>query len=91
MKIRHAWCTDNAGTPLCDENVKRFISVRPSENQMEFNEMKYYTIMTFSIELELKKAKYHMKFHIFKSCGKLLLLKNVSTFELFKKIIPLPV
>ena len=49
MKIRHAWCTDNAGTPLCDENVKRFISVRPSENQLRFNEMKYYNFIHFGM------------------------------------------
>ena len=49
MKIRHAWCTDNAGTPLCDKNVKRFISVRPSENQLRFNEMKYYNFIHFGM------------------------------------------
>lgn len=57
--------------------------------KFSFNEMKYYTVITFSIELELKKAKYHTKFHIFKSCSKLLLLKNVSiSLNYLRKLSP---
>lgn len=49
MKIRHAWCTDNGGVPLYDDDVKRYIAVRPSERQIKFNEMKYYNFIHFGM------------------------------------------
>ena len=45
MKINHAWCTDNAGAPLSDNEVKKYIAVRPSERHLKFNEMKYYNFI----------------------------------------------
>ena len=49
MKIRHAWCTDNGGIPLINDEIKRYIAVRPSERQLIFNEMKYYNFIHFGI------------------------------------------
>ncbi len=49
MKIRHAWCTDNGGVPLINDEIKRYIAVRPSERQLAFNEMKYYNFIHFGI------------------------------------------
>ena len=49
MKFRHAWCTDNNGVPLNNDDVKRYISVRPSENQLRFHEMKYYNFIHFGM------------------------------------------
>ena len=49
MKIRHAWCTDNGGVPLFDNDVKKYISARPSPRQIKFNEMKYYNFIHFGV------------------------------------------
>lgn len=49
MKIRHAWCTDNGGVPLLNDEIKRYISVRPSDRQLAFNEMKYYNFIHFGM------------------------------------------
>lgn len=49
MKINHAWCTDNAGAPLSDNEVKKYIAVRPSERHLKFNEMKYYNFIHFGM------------------------------------------
>ncbi len=48
-KIHHAWCIDNGGVPVTDNDVKRFLSVRPSERQLKWNEMKYYNFIHFGI------------------------------------------
>ncbi len=49
MKIKNAWCTGNNGFPVYDEEVKRYISVRPSERQLAFNRMKYYNFIHFGV------------------------------------------
>ena len=49
MKFRHAWCTDNNGAPLINDEIKRYIAVRPSERQLAFNEMKYYNFIHFGV------------------------------------------
>lgn len=49
MKIRHAWCIDNNGLPVIDEEVKRYLAVRPSERQLIWNEMKYYNFIHFGM------------------------------------------
>ncbi len=49
MKFRHAWCTDNGGAPLLNDEIKRYIAVRPSERQLKFNEMRYYNFIHFGI------------------------------------------
>lgn len=48
-KINHAWCIDNGGEPLIDEEIKKYISVRPSERQLMWNNMKYYNFIHFGI------------------------------------------
>ena len=48
-KIRHAWCIDNNGVPVMDEEVKRYLSVRPSPRQLAWNEMKYYNFIHFGV------------------------------------------
>ncbi len=49
MKYSHAWCTDNGGVPLYNEEIKRYISVRPSPVQLKFDEMRYYNFIHFGI------------------------------------------
>ncbi len=49
MNYRHAWCTDNGGVPLYNDEVKRYISVRPSKIQLAFDEMRYYNFIHFGI------------------------------------------
>ncbi len=49
MKYESAWCTDNNGYPVFDENVERYISVRPTARQLAFNEMKYYNFIHFGV------------------------------------------
>ncbi|MCD7774110.1 MAG: alpha-L-fucosidase [Clostridiales bacterium] len=45
----NAWCTDNNGYPVCDEEALRLIGVKPSERQLAFSEMKYYSFIHFGV------------------------------------------
>ena len=49
MKIKNAWCIKNNGKPVMDDEVKRYISVRPSERQLVWHTMKYYNFIHFGI------------------------------------------
>lgn len=49
MKISHAWCIDNNGVPLYDDEVKRILAVRPSERQLTYHEMQYYNFIHFGV------------------------------------------
>lgn len=48
-KINEGWCISNNGYPVEDNEVKRYISVVPSERQLDFMEMKYYNFIHFGI------------------------------------------
>ncbi len=48
-KINEAWCINNNGRPVDDDEVKRYISVIPSPRQMRFLEMKYYNFIHFGV------------------------------------------
>ena len=48
-KINESWCITNNGYPVDDSEVKRYISVTPSERQLKFLEMKYYNFIHFGI------------------------------------------
>lgn len=48
-KINEGWCIANNGYPANDSEVKRYISVTPSERQLDFLEMKYYNFIHFGI------------------------------------------
>ncbi len=48
-KINEGWCIANNGFPSDDSEVKRYISVTPSERQLDFLEMKYYNFIHFGI------------------------------------------
>lgn len=48
-KIKHSWCIDNNGYPVADDEVRRLISVRPSEIQLEWSEMRYYNFIHFGV------------------------------------------
>lgn len=48
-KIKHSWCIDNAGTPVINEEVKRYLAVRPSQRQLAWSEMKYYNFIHFGV------------------------------------------
>ncbi|MDE6659260.1 MAG: hypothetical protein K2K01_04010, partial [Eubacterium sp.] len=43
------WTTNNNGYPLLDDEVKRYISVLPSENQVRFAENPFYCFMHFGM------------------------------------------
>ncbi len=47
--INEGWCIANNGYPVEDSEVKRYISVTPSERQLRFMEMKYYNFIHFGI------------------------------------------
>ena len=47
--INEGWCITNNGFPSEDSEVKRYISVTPSERQLDFLEMKYYNFIHFGI------------------------------------------
>lgn len=49
MRISHSWCKDNNGVPVYDNEVKRYITPRPSERQLKFHEMKYYNFIHFGM------------------------------------------
>lgn len=49
MKIKHSWCTDNNGLPLIDDEIKRYLAVRPAERQLKYHEMKYYSFIHFGV------------------------------------------
>lgn len=49
MEISHSWCRDNNGVPVYDDEVKRYIAVRPAERQIQYHEMKYYNFIHFGI------------------------------------------
>lgn len=48
-KINHSWCMDNGGVPVINEEVKRYLSVRPSARQLLWNNMKYYNFIHFGV------------------------------------------
>ncbi len=48
-KINEGWCITNNGYPLGDEETERYISVTPSERQLEFMKMEYYNFIHFGI------------------------------------------
>lgn len=43
------WITDNNGYPLFDDEVKRYISVLPSENQIRLSENPFYCFIHFGM------------------------------------------
>ncbi len=49
MNIKKSWCVDNNGKPVFDENVKKYISVRPSKRQLLFNDVRYYNFIHFGM------------------------------------------
>ncbi len=48
-KINEGWCIANNSYPVEDDEVKRCISVTPSERQLEFMKMEYYNFIHFGI------------------------------------------
>ena len=48
-KIKEGWCINNNGYPVRDEETERYISVTPSERQLEFMKMEYYNFIHFGI------------------------------------------
>lgn len=48
-KISEGWCIENNFYPVSDEEVERYISVTPSERQMNFMKMEYYNFIHFGI------------------------------------------
>lgn len=48
-KIKRSWCTDNNGFPVADEEVRRYLAVRPSEIQLAWSEMRYYSFIHFGV------------------------------------------
>lgn len=49
MKIKRAWCIKNNGYPVINDEIKRYLAVRPSERQLVWHEMKYYNFIHFGI------------------------------------------
>lgn len=49
MKIKKAWCIKNNGYPVTDDEVKRYLSVKPSDIQLMWHEMKYYNFIHFGM------------------------------------------
>ncbi len=49
MKIKHAWCIDNNRVPVLNDEIKRYLSVRPSERQLLWHDMKYYNFIHFGV------------------------------------------
>ncbi len=49
MKIGKSWCTANNSCPVNDAEVERYISVVPSQRQLDFLEMEYYNFIHFGI------------------------------------------
>lgn len=49
LKFPNAWCTDNAGKPLSDDETKRIVSVVPTQRQLDFLEMEYYNFIHFGV------------------------------------------
>lgn len=48
-KINEGWCRGNNSLPVKDEEVERYISVVPSERQLNFLQMEYYNFIHFGI------------------------------------------
>lgn len=47
--IKDGWCVSNNSLPLNDEEVKRYISITPSQRQLEFMKLEYYNFIHFGI------------------------------------------
>lgn len=47
--IKEGWCLGNNSFPSDGEEVERYISVKPSERQLEFMKMEYYNFIHFGI------------------------------------------
>ena len=45
----HAWCTDNNGAPLINEEIKRYLQVVPSARQLAFQQLRYYNFIHFGV------------------------------------------
>lgn len=48
-KINEGWCIDNNSFSLNGKGVERYITVKPSERQLEFLKMEYYNFIHFGI------------------------------------------
>ena len=49
MKIKRAWCIKNNGYPVINDEIKRYLAVRPSAQQLDWHEMKYYNFIHFGV------------------------------------------
>lgn len=49
FEIKKAWCFGNNGVPLDSDEVRRLISVVPSERQQEFAKMEFYCFIHFGM------------------------------------------
>ncbi len=47
--INEGWCVGNNAQPLNNEETKRYVSVVPSERQLEFMKLEYYNFIHFGI------------------------------------------
>lgn len=45
----HAWCTDNNGVPLINDEIKRYLKVVPSARQLAFQQLRYYNFIHFGV------------------------------------------
>lgn len=48
-KINHAWCIDNDGVDVLNDEIKRYLAVRPSQVQLAWSDMKYYNFIHFGV------------------------------------------
>lgn len=48
-KINEGWCITNNGFPVGDPETERYISVIPSERQLNFMKMEYYNFIHFGV------------------------------------------